>query len=156
MWRYIVGAIGALMMVSAGLVLYTAHGRADQILPPPPRTAAAPAIRGGDPLPDTVPEASERTREQKRFDRYDKDRDGRVTRDEYLASRRKAFAKLDANGDGRLSFDEWAVKTTDRFAAADRDRSGALTEMEFATTRPKRAAPRPRCACPPAKVADDE
>ena len=77
-------------------------------------------------LPDTVPEASDRTREQKRFDRYDKDRNGAVTREEYLASRRKAYARLDLNQDGQLSFDEWAAKTTTKFAAADGDRSGSM------------------------------
>ena len=103
-------------------------------------------------LPDdaVLPEASERTREQKRFDRYDKDRDATVTREEYLASRRKAFAKLDANGDGRLSFDEWAAKTVARFATADTDRSNTLTAVEFATTAPRRKA-RPSCVCPASK-----
>ena len=57
-----------------------------------------------DPAAEELPRALPKTREQKRFGRYDKDRDGAITRDEYLASRRKAYAKLDTNGDGRLSF----------------------------------------------------
>ena len=65
---------------------------------------------------------------------------GELTRDEYLASRRKAYAKLDANGDGRLSFDEWAAKTTTKFATADKGRDGALDAAEFATTAVKRKA----------------
>src|SRR3546814_9223897 len=51
--------------------------------------------------PPAAPEASEQKREERRFNRYDKDRDEAITREEYLASRRKAFAKLDVNGDGR-------------------------------------------------------
>ena len=102
-----------------------------------------------------VPEAAPATREQKRFNRYDKDRDGRITRDEYLAARRKAFAKLDANGDGRLSFDEWAIKATTKFAAADKDASGAMTAAEFATTAVKRKAPS-RAKCPPPQQAPSE
>jgi Ca2+-binding EF-hand superfamily protein len=42
------------------------------------------------------------------FDRADKNKDVRITRDELLQPRRKAFAKLDKNRDGRLSLDEWA------------------------------------------------
>ncbi|MCB8829786.1 hypothetical protein LJD47_32720, partial [Escherichia coli] len=76
---------------------------------PQPLLPAAPAARAAaaaGPAPQeeaAVPEATPATREQKRFNRYDKDRDDKVTRDEYLAARRKAFAKLDTNGDGHLS-----------------------------------------------------
>lgn len=108
-------------------------------------------------LPDP-PKASEKTREERRFGRYDKDRDGRITRDEYLASRRKAFAKLDTNGDGRLSFEEYAVATATKFAKADGDRSGVLNAAEFATTRVARKAPAtPKCppVTPPRDDEDD-
>ena len=100
------------------------------------------------------PVASEKTREERRFSRYDKDKDGGVAREEYLKSRRTAFAKLDSNGDGRLSFDEWAVKTTDKFAAADKDKSGVLTPVEFATTRVVRKAKAP-VRCPPVAAEED-
>jgi Ca2+-binding EF-hand superfamily protein len=98
-----------------------------------------------------VPEASPKTREEKRFGRYDKDRNGAITRDEYLVSRRKAYAKLDGDGDGRLSFDEWATKTTTKFAGADRDKSGSMNAAEFATTAVKRKPAR-RAPCPPAQA----
>src|SRR3546814_7679532 len=92
----------------------------------PPRPAAAPGEGIAAP-PPAAPEASEQKREERRFNRYDKDRDEAITREEYLASRRKAFAKLDVNGDGRLSFEEWAIRTTDKFAKADADGSKVLT-----------------------------
>ena len=154
MWRYLAGAVAALLMMGVGVVIFNARARSDAALPPQPLAGAIggdQATPAGAPLPDSVPQASERTREQKRFDRYDKDRDGKVTRDEYLMARHKAFAKLDANGDGRLSFDEWAIKAETKFAAADRDRSAALTTAEFATTAVKRK-PR-RTNCPPATPA---
>ncbi|MFW2853149.1 EF-hand domain-containing protein [Sphingomonas sp. TX0543] len=151
MWRYAVGGVAALLMVAAGWVLFHGDAAREAVLPPQPALAALPQ---DDALPD-VPEASARTREQKRFDRYDKDRDGKVTREEYLASRRKAFARLDTNGDGKLSFDEWAIKTTTRFGGADRDRSGALDRAEFATTAPKRH-PKPKCVCAAAPAAPPE
>lgn len=156
MWRYLAGGIAALLMVAAGWSLFSGRARTEPVLPPAPlpmRTAAAQEAQTEEP----VPEASERTREEKRFDRYDKDRDERITREEYLASRRKAFAKLDTNGDGRLSFDEWAAKTTAKFAAADRDKSGTMDRAEFATTAVKRKAKaKPKCQCPPTAAADEE
>lgn len=153
MWRYLAGAIAALLMATAGFLIYNARARPDPVLPAQP-SAMGQATAADSPLPDTAPEATDRTREQKRFDRYDKDRDGKVTRDEYLASRRKAYAKLDTNGDGQLSFDEWATKTTTKFATADSDRSGAMTRAEFATTAPKRKPKRP-VRCPPAPANDE-
>ncbi|WP_341207162.1 EF-hand domain-containing protein [uncultured Sphingomonas sp.] len=147
MWRYLVGGVAALLLVGAGWLIFNGEAHPDA-----PLNAVGVAQSGGaSPQTDTdvasLPEAPARSREQKRFGRYDKDRDGRITRDEYLVPRRKAFAKLDSNGDGRLSFDEWAIKTTTRFADADRDRSGAMDAAEFATTAPKRKAPRPTCRC---------
>jgi hypothetical protein len=154
MWRYVAGAVAALLMVALGVLVFNARARTDAVLPPQPLAAtagqSAQATPAGTPLPDAVPEASERTREQKRFDRYDKDRDGKVTRDEYLAQRRKAFAKLDTNHDGKLSFDEWAIKAETKFAVADTDHTGVLTPAEFATTAVKRK-PR-RVNCPPAQA----
>src|SRR3546814_3871441 len=95
----------------AGLFLFGSRAAAPLLPPAPPLEAiAAPA-----PLPSKAPEASEKTREQKRFDRYDKDRDDIITRDELLAPRRKAYAKLDTDHDGRLSFEEWAIATSEKF-----------------------------------------
>lgn len=153
MWRYVAGAAAALLMVAAGVVLFNARAKPDPLLPLQPISRPQAAVsEAQDALPDTVAEAPARTREQKRFDRYDKDRDGRVTREEYLVQRRKAFAKLDKNGDGRLSFDEWAEKTITKFTTADADKSGAMSRQEFATTAPKRKA-KARVNCPPAAAA---
>ncbi len=84
-------------------------------------------------------------REARRFDRYDKDRNAKITRDEYLANRKKSFAKLDLDHDGKLSFEEYSVKAVDKFTKADRDGDGILEPKEFATTAVKR---RPRAPCP--------
>jgi hypothetical protein len=147
MWRYLAGAVAALMLVGAGWLLFGARATTEPVLPAmPAQTAAA-----DEPLPETVPEATPRTREQKRFGRYDKDRDDSITRDEYLLSRRKAYARLDANGDGRLSFEEWSVKTIAKFTTADRDKSGAMSPAEFATTAVKRTARAP-VKCPPVEA----
>lgn len=146
MWRYLVGAAAALALAAAGLFLFQPSAANQLVVPAAP---PQPAPVETEPLPERVPEATPKTREQKRFDRYDKDCDDGITRAEYLASRRKAFARLDGDRDGRLSFDEWAVKTTTKFATADADGSGGLNRTEFATTAMKRKAPqRQRCVCP--------
>lgn len=154
MWRYLVGGLAALLLVGAGVLLFRGTAR-QPVLPAMPQSI----VQGeaGIDLPDAAPEASAKTREEKRFNRQDKDRDGKITRDEYLASRRKAFAKLDTNGDGRLSFDEWAIKTTQKFADADIDKSGAMDAKEFATTAPKRRARQVlKCACPAAPTDSED
>lgn len=147
MWRYLAGGVAAILMVTAGWLIFGGQARPEPLLPEQPQAAAVQEAGAEPDQQAPLPAASERTREQKRFHRYDKDRDASIAREEYLAPRRKAFAKLDANGDGRLTFEEWAVKTTTRFAAADGDKSGTLDAAEFATTKPKRSA-RPACRCP--------
>lgn len=157
MWRYLVGGLGALLLVGAGVMLFRGTAR-EPALPAMPRALVQQdATADAEPLP-AAPEASPKTREQKRFNRYDKDRNGAITREEYLASRRKAYAKLDTNGDGRLSFEEWSVKAAQKFAAADADRSGAMNAAEFATTAVKRKPrAKPKCVCPsPAASTDGE
>jgi hypothetical protein len=143
MWRYLAGGAGALLLATAGMFLFRGDA-SPEITPPPPPIE----VQGDAELPAEAPRATDRTREEKRFDRIDKDRNQIIAREEYLATRRKAFAKLDRNGDGKLSFDEWAVRTTEKFAKADADRSGTLTRKEFATTAPKPRKPAAKCRCP--------
>jgi len=150
MWRYFVGAAGALLLAAAGLFFFRGSAEPETAAALPPPMPVETAEAEPPPLPKAAPRADDRTREQKRFDRYDRDRDESITREEYLRNRHRAYARLDTNGDGRLSFDEWAVRTTNKFEGADADRSGALSRAEFATTRVvrrPRASPTP-CRCP--------
>ena len=145
MWRYLAGAGAGVLLVVAGMMLQAMRPAAVAPLAAMPAVAGEPG--GGQGLGVAVPEATDKTREEKRFNRYDKDRDGSITRSEYLLPRSKAFAKLDANHDGNLSFDEWAVKAETKFATADADKSGAMNAAEFATTAVKRK-PRAKANCP--------
>ena len=143
MARFFAGVAACFVMLTGAFLLW--QGRAEEPTLPP-----APSARPSMVLPNQAvmapPEATPRSREEKRFSRADKDKDGKIAREELLAPRRKAYAKLDTNGDGRLSFEEWAVKTLDKFNGADRDRSGWLAPAEYATTAPK-PAKKQRCAC---------
>ncbi len=154
MGRLLAGGLAALLLVAAGLFWW--QSRAGQeplpealLAPPPPAEidslpeGDADAMGAAPPMPG---EASPQSREERRFARYDRDRDGRITRIEMLGSRTKAFKALDKDDNNLLSFEEWAVATADRFGTADADRDGALTPAEFATTAPKRSA-RPKCRC---------
>lgn len=143
MLRFFAGVASALLLVAAGFFIWQGQAEED-LIPPAPAAQTAPSPLGMQ-APPAPPEAPAKSREEKRFDRADKNKDGRITRDELMEPRRKAFAKLDANGDGRLSFDEWAVKTSEKFAGADADRSGSLSRAEFATTAPKPV--KKKCAC---------
>ncbi len=163
MARFLAGVASALLLVTAGFFLWTGLARHDPAVPPPP--AALAALGGAIPsaaAPTALeaPQATEKTCEERRFDRYDHDKDGKIDRDEYLLARHKNFAKLDTNGDGKLSFDEYAAKAIVKFSTADADRSGTLDRAEFLTTRVVRKA-KPRCAPsaiparPPTPAGDD-
>ena len=146
MLRFAAGVVSTLLLVAAGFFIWKSRAEREVQIPPPPRPAA---YAGSILQPQTLPEppaASEKTKEEKRFARADKDDDGRITRAELLEPRRKAFAKLDTNGNGALSFEEWAVKTVGKFDGADADDSGWLTAAEYAVTRPKTRA-KPKCSC---------
>ncbi|MBB4838947.1 hypothetical protein HNP52_002016 [Sphingomonas kyeonggiensis] len=147
MWRYLVGAGGALLLVVAGLFLFRGAASTGNSLPKAP--VAAIASETEQDVPGEPPSAAAKTREQKRFDRIDKDKNDGISKDEFFALRRKLFARLDTDHDGKLSFEEWSVKAVERFAGADKDKSGVLNRAEFATTAVKRK-PKPRCVCAPA------
>ena len=145
MARFLAGAAACFLLLTGAFLFW--QGRAEE----PSALPAAPAAQGPVPLlvrdqPLRAPEASPKSREERRFDRADKDNNKRIEREELLTPRRKAFAKLDKNGNGTLSFDEWAHTTIDKFNRADRDRSGWLSAAEYATTAPP-PPKKKRCSC---------
>ena len=146
MARFLAGAAACFLLLTGAFLLWQGRAQQGAALPPAPapRAASGPLIASPGPL--RAPEASPKSREERRFSRADKDKDGRIEPEELLGPRRKAFAKLDANGNGTLSFEEWAVRTVEKFKGADRDRSGWLTAAEYATTAPP-PPKKARCAC---------
>lgn len=127
----------------------------EKAAPPPDPLALAEEMADSDVLPITdpgemqgpaPPEASELTKEQRRFFRYDRNRDWRITRSEMLSSRSDGFRKLDKDGNNLLTFEEWAVTTVEKFEGADANGDRELSPSEFATTRPK-PSKKQRCVC---------
>ena len=144
MLRFLAGAVAAFLLLTGAFLMWQGHAEQGPALPaaPPAQSSTPSMVR-----PVEAPEATPKNREARRFSRADKDKNGRVEREEMLGPRRKAFAKLDTNGNGSLSFEEWAIKSIDKFQGADRDRSGALNAVEYATTAPPPPKKKPRCAC---------
>jgi hypothetical protein len=149
MTRLVAGSIAALLLTSGAALLFTSKAAETGTPEAPPVGRSAPLVAAAIPTADvrSPPLATQKSREEKRFARADKDDDGRITSTELFEPRRKAFAKLDRDGNGSLSFDEWAVKTVDKFASADRDRSGWLTPAEYALTAPKPVKRKAVCSC---------
>ena len=152
----ITGALVTLAAMALGLFWYQGRAEVEEAAPPPDLSSlliedaapeGLPIGDAADMIGPTPPEASELTKEQQRFFRYDRDRDWRISRTEMLSTRSAAFRKLDKDGNNLLTFEEWAVTTVDKFEGADANGDNELTPGEFATTRPKPKKSKARCAC---------
>ena len=151
--RIVLGALGVLALFGIGL--FWLQGRAEVERGAPPPMVQPTAMPTGLPSADVAgligpepPEASDLTREEQRFFRYDRNRDRIITRHEMMSSRTDAFRKLDQDGNNLLTFEEWAITTSERFAGADADGDGKLSPAEFATTAPRpRARSSSTCTC---------
>jgi len=154
MRRFLAGGLGALLLAAAGLWLWQTQAYQENAIPPAPPPAQLPdklPEAGADapafgPAPPTPPEAPKASREEVRFNRYDRNRDELISRIEMMGSRTKAFKELDSDGNNLLTFEEWAAVTGARFAGADANKDKLLTRKEFAATRPKVTA-KPGCRC---------
>lgn len=151
--RISLGAFGALLLAAVGLFWMQGRAQVERAAPPPDPVIeervdpeALPSADIADLEGPAPPEASELTREQRRFFRYDRNRDLKITRNEMLSTRTDAFRNLDKDGNNLLTFEEWAVTTSDRFERMDANEDDELTQAEFATSAPK---PRrtPSCRC---------
>lgn len=145
--RMLLGAICALALVGLGLFWMQGRAAVEQGAPPPPLEAAVEEEVDPEVLPfadiagmegPAPPESTELTREERRFYRYDRNRDRRITRNEMLSSRTDAFRRLDTDGNNLLTFEEWAVTTVERFDEMDADGNDWLSQSEFATSAPSR------------------
>src|SRR5436190_10348253 len=87
--RFLAGAAACFLLLTGAFLLWQSHARQSSSLPsaPPPRSAK-PFMTAQAPL--EAPEANPKSREEKRFSRADKDKDGKIEANELLDPRRKA------------------------------------------------------------------
>jgi EF hand len=158
MKQFLAGGLAATALLASGLWLWQSWAGQEIPIPAPPppaisdtdNTDVLPVAGPGAPKygakPPTPVEAPKASREEVRFNRYDRNRDEIITRIEMLSSRTKAFKKLDKDSNNLLTFEEWAAATSERFGKADSNRNGQLNRTEFAATRPKNTG-KPACRC---------
>ena len=144
MLRFLAGAAASFLLLTGAFLIWQSRAEHVSGLPGAPPARAATLFGSTEPL--QAPEASAKTREEKRFARYDKDKDGKVETMEYLAARRRNFDKLDVDHNGALSFAEYAVKGIEKFNAAG-GRKGFLTPAEFVATAPPPPKHKLGCSC---------
>src|SRR5690349_6214853 len=157
MLRFVAGGAAAILLMTGAFLMWQSHAAEAPKLPDAPAARTATSLFGGGGQPMQAPEASPKTREEKRFSRYDHNKDGKVQADEYLAARQRNFAKLDVDHNGALSFQEYAVKGIEKFNAAG-GRKGWLSPAEFVKTAPP-PPKRKACSCgsaPPAIASSDD
>lgn len=149
----IAAGIAAVLFIAAGIFMLTRTSasadepRLEDTPPPPVMTADAPRELPVIPELGEPPKADPVSKEEKRFNRVDRDGDEIISLSEIVQPRRKRFANLDLDGDGVLRFEEWAIATIDKFEGADADGNGQLTRAEYATTAPKPRKKKPACSC---------
>ena len=95
MQRMLIGGVAALFMAGGGLLVWQSMANQPSLIPAPPPPAVisdklpeagadAPTV---GPAPPTPPEAPKASREEVRFNRYDRNRDELVSRLEMMGSR---------------------------------------------------------------------
>lgn len=144
MLRFFAGVAACFLLLTGAFLIWQSRAASGPRLPDAPPARTASSLFGGSEVLQ-APEADPKTREQKRFARYDKDKDGKVEQAEYLAARRKNFDKLDVDHNGALSFAEYAAKGIEKFDAAG-GKKGWLTAAEFVATAPPPAKHK-SCSC---------
>jgi hypothetical protein len=96
----------ALSPASGAFLIRQSRAERRQGLPAAPAPRASSLFGGDEAL--QAPEASAKPREEKRFSRYGKNKEGKIEAEQYFAARRKNFDKLDIDHSGTLNFQEYA------------------------------------------------
>jgi hypothetical protein len=107
--RFFAGVAVCILLMTGAFLAVARGARAERM-----RSALGRSLR----FRRSAPSSSAKTREEKRFSCYDKNKDGKVQTDEYLAARHRNFDKLGADHNGALSFQEYAVKGIEKFDVA--------------------------------------
>ncbi len=80
--------------------------------------------------------------QERRFQRLDRDADGKITNDELPRGDNSRLLMLDRDRNGEIGSVEFSEGTMARFDAMDLNKDGTVTSEERETSRGGRAAPR--------------
>ena len=94
MVRFLAGAAACFLMMTAAFLIWQGRAETSSGLPARAAHGDQPGRRRWRAIP-AAPEADAKSKEEKRFDRADKNEDGKITLAELVEPRRKPFAKLD-------------------------------------------------------------
>src|SRR5438445_7850759 len=95
MWRFFAGAAAAFLLMTGVFLLWQSRAERQPLLPGAPAGRAADTSLFAASASLEAPSASEKTREEKRFSRADKNKDGKIETEEFFAARHRYFDKLD-------------------------------------------------------------
>ena len=136
MLRFFAGAAAAFLLLTSVFLIWQLRAEQGPGLPAAPAAGTYQAsMLAQSPL--RAPEASPQDREKRRFSRFDKNKDGKVQADEYLAARHRNFDKLDIDHNGALAFQEYAVKGIEKFDSA----GGKSTALCFRSSKTRGQEP---------------
>ncbi|MFT8737046.1 MAG: histidine kinase [Zymomonas mobilis] len=124
---------GVAILIASGVFLLCRSGRASDIISKTIKSTSPVRLYAEDARNNYI-----NNKITRHFERYDLDHDQKISRDEYLAGRRRAFERLDKNHDNVLTFDEYAASASSHFDQADQDHDGFLNREDFATIDKKR------------------
>ena len=93
MWRFLAGAAACFLLLTGAFLLWQSRAQGPSLpAAPTPLASAAPSLFGAS-QPLEAPEASLKSREEKRFSRYDKNKDGKVESEEYFLAAAEELRK---------------------------------------------------------------
>ena len=70
-----------------------------------------------------------------RLENLDTNKDGNVSKDEFMVKPAEHFSKIDTNGDGTISKEEFMVKPTEHFSKMDTNGDGTISKEEAEARR---------------------
>ncbi|AHJ72077.1 EF hand [Zymomonas mobilis subsp. mobilis str. CP4 = NRRL B-14023] len=119
---------GVAILIASGVFLLCRSGRASDII--------SKSIKSTSPVRIYAENAKNtyiNNKFSRHFEHLDLDHDQKISRDEYLAGRKRAFERLDKNHDNMLSFDEYAASAVRHFDQADQDHDEFLNKEDLAS-----------------------
>ncbi|HMP45288.1 MAG TPA: hypothetical protein PKD99_09305, partial [Sphingopyxis sp.] len=95
--RFLVGGIASALLLTGGVFMWKGYTQIadEEVIPEPPPDPGPIPVAGPNapkrgPAPPELPAATQASREERRFNRYDRNRDERISRIEMMSTRTAA------------------------------------------------------------------